>query len=672
MRRTSLVLAPSALRSATHNSFARILTALALTALPACGASSTTVEDARGARTSYEDEAKQLLAFYNPLYVSLLTEASRAAWLSSTDVSEAHTGQRTGAATAFSAFAGNALFINRARELLTHESDLSDLTKRQLRQMLVLAADAPQTNADLARRRVAAESRQAEILDGFQFCLARGVAAPPAAATPAPATAARPTGRRAANAVAADTAAVAPTLAPTGPIVCTQPVITNDLDRILEESRDLAARERAWNASKEVGVPLRSGLVELQALRNGVAREMGYADFFQFQVSNYGMSTAEMMDTLDRLVRETRPLYEQLHCYTRYELARRYGVAQPPALIPAHWIGNRWGQEWPGMVDGVDMDALVAGKTPEWIVQQAERFYVSLGYSALPQTFWTESDLYPVPAGSTRRKNAHASAWHMDLNADVRSLMSVEANWRWFTTTHHELGHIYYYMTYTNDDVPPLLREGANRSYHEGMGDLISLAASQEPYLRSIGLLAEGQVIDQQRALLDSALTGPIVFLPWAAGTMSQFEKALYADELPAAQLNDKWWELVARYQGIAPPSARPADACDACTKTHINDDPGQYYDYALANVLVYQFHEHICREILHQDPRACNYAGHPEVGEFLRAIERPGMSRDWRTVLRETTGSDLSAEPMLRYYEPLMAYLRTQNEGRQCALPAP
>jgi peptidyl-dipeptidase A len=597
--------------------------------IAACGGASTQVVDARGAGSRWEQEARQLLAFYDPLYVSLATETSRAAWLASTDVSEAHTGQRTGAATAFSAFAGNALFIERARALLTHEDELADLTKRQLRQMLVLAADAPQTNPDLARRRVAAEAHQAETLDGFQFCLARNGA------------------------------------------TCTQPVITNDLDRILEDSRDLAARERAWSASKEVGVPLRSGLATLQGLRNGVAREMGYDDFFQFQVSNYGMTTAEMMETLDRLVRETRPLYEQLHCYARYELARRYGVAEPPALIPAHWIGNRWGQEWPGLVEGVDMDALLAGKSPEWIVQQAERFYVSLGYPSLPASFWSESDLYPVPAGNPRRKNAHASAWHVDLQQDVRSLMSVEADWRWFTTTHHELGHIYYYLSYTNDDVPPLLREGANRSYHEGMGDLVALAASQEPYLRAIGLLAEGQTLDQQQALLDSALTGPIVFLPWAAGTMSQFEKALYADELPADRFNAKWWELVARYQGLAPPSSRPADACDACTKTHINDDPAQYYDYALANVLVYQLHDHICTNLLHQDPRSCNYAGHPEVGEFLRAIERPGMSRDWRTVLRETVGSDLSAEPMLRYYAPLMETLRARNAGRSCALPA-
>ena len=67
----------------------------------------------------------------------------------------------------------------------------------------------------------------------------------------------------------------------------------------------------------------------------------------------------------------------------------------------------------------------------------------------------------------------------------------------------------------------------------------------------------------------DSALTGPIVFLPWSAGVMSHFERDLYAGELPADELNARWWGHVARYQGIAPPAERPADGCDACTKTH-------------------------------------------------------------------------------------------------------
>jgi peptidyl-dipeptidase A len=44
-----------------------------------------------------------------------------------------------------------------------------------------------------------------------------------------------------------------------------------------------------------------------------------------------------------------------------------------------------------------------------------------------------------------------------------------------------------------------------------------------------------------------------------------------------------------------------------------------------------------------------------------------PGASRDWREVLREATGRDLTAEPMLEYYRPLLTYLEEQNRGRTC-----
>jgi peptidyl-dipeptidase A len=486
------------------------------------------------------------------------------------------------------------------------------------------------TDPDLARARIAAESAQSARLDGWEFCMRREGEA------------------------------------------CAAPTTANEIDRVLVESEDLDARRAAWDAAKEVGPTLRDGLVELQRLRNGVAREMGHDDFFAFQVSNYGMSTEEMMALLDRLVAEMRPLYEQVHCWARHELAERYGVEEAPRRIPAHWLSNRWGQSWPGLVEGVDMDALVEDRDAEWVVRQAERFYVSMGFEALPESFYELSDLYPVADGEARRKNAHASAWHIDLQDDVRSLMSVEPTWDWFLTTHHELGHIYYYRTYTHPGVPPLLRGGANRSYHEGIGDLIGLAASQPPYLREIGLLPEDQEIDEVRYLLDSALTGPVVFLPWSAGVMSHFERDLYAGELPPEELNARWWAHVARFQGIAPPAERPADGCDACTKTHINDDPAQYYDYALANVLVYQLHDHICREIVEADVHACSYYGREDVGELLRAVMRPGATRDWRELLREHTGQDLTAEPMLAYYAPLTEYLEAENQGRDCAWGTP
>jgi len=54
-------------------------------------------------------------------------------------------------------------------------------------------------------------------------------------------------------------------------------------------------------------------------------------------------------------------------------LAERYG--QPvPKLIPAHWLPNRWGQEWGGLVESVDLDAALKSKPPEWLIQTAEEF----------------------------------------------------------------------------------------------------------------------------------------------------------------------------------------------------------------------------------------------------------------------------------------------------------
>ncbi len=600
--------------------------------LVACGGgtrhgASTLPHRTEGAARSWQEEADDFLDFYEPTYQALYTESARAAWLASTDVSEAHTGGRAAADTALYAFAGSALVIERARAILEHRDEIDALTARQLDFMLITAAQAPQLDPELARRRVAAEAAAAATLDAFEFCLARDEAG-----------------------------------------TCTAPTSTNAIDRVLVESRDPSERLAAWNASKEVGAPLRSHLLGLRDLRNGVARAMGYDDYFALMVSNYGMSTDELMALLDQLIEDIHPLFSQLQCYARHELAGRYGVTDVPALIPAHWIGNRWGQSWPGLSNGIDLDALVADREPEWIVRTAERFYVSMGFSELPESFWTQSDLYPVPEGNEREKNDHASAWHMDLGSDVRSLMSVESDWRWFTTAHHELGHIYYYMSYARPEVPLLLREGANRSYHEGIGDLIALAAGQEPYLREVGILPEGTEIDEMAWLLDDALNGPIVFLPWSAGVMSHFERDLYAGELGESELNTRWWQYVAQFQGIAPPSERPVDGCDACTKTHIIDDPAGYYDYALANVLLYQLHDHICRNILSSDPHQCNYYGSREVGDFLRSILSPGASRDWREVLIEATGRDLTAEPMLEYYRPLLSFLEERNAGRDCS----
>jgi peptidyl-dipeptidase A len=578
----------------------------------------TTAMKSRG-----DAEAQQFLDAYTATYQKLQYDAQLADWESNTHIVDGDdtNAKRTEAAKSAEAeFTGSKANIEEARRLLA-KGGLSPLQKKQLEYVLYLAADNPQTVPDLVKARITAETAQVEKLFGFHYQI---------------------DGKE---------------------------VSTNEIDDRLRDERDLAKRRQVWEASKEVGVGLRDGLEKLRDLRNRTVRALGYDDYFSYQVSDYGMTRQEMMDLLAKINEQLLPLYREMHTYFRYELAKRYG--QPvPERIPAHWLPNRWGQDWNALVkvEGFDLDGALKTKQPEWLVKQAERFYVSLGFEPLPQTFWERSSLYPAPPDAKWKKNNHASAWHMDLDHDVRSLMSVEPNTEWYETTHHELGHIYYYLSYSNPDVPVLLREGANRAYHEGIGSMMGLAAMQPRFVAGVGLLEGAKKPDPMQTLLKEACNY-VVFIPWSTGTMSVFEHDLYAKELSPGEWNARWWELAAQYQGIEPPSPRDEHYCDAATKTHINDDPAQYYDYALSYVLLFQIHDHIARKILHEDPHDTNYFGRKDVGDFLKSILRPGASADWRQLLREKTGEDLSARAMLDYFAPLLAWLKQQNAGHAASI---
>ena len=154
------------------------------------------------------------------------------------------------------------------------------------------------------------------------------------------------------------------------------------------------------------------------------------------------------------------------------------------------------------------------------------------------------------------------------------------------------------------------------------------------------------------------------------AKVMTEFENALYAENLSKDEFNKKWWELAKTYQGMVPPSDRGEEFCDAASKTHINNDAAQYYDYAVSYILLFQFHDHIAKNILEQDPHATNYFGSKAVGTFLRGVLETGANNDWRALLKESVGSEMSAKPMLDYFAPLMDYLKTENQGRTYTLP--
>jgi peptidyl-dipeptidase A len=569
------------------------------------------------AASPWQERADHFLALANAGYRALVTVNQEAQWTAVTDVTPEHDAASEAAGKAYAAFNGNPALIKEGQDLLSHQGELNEITVRQLKQLLLNAAEGPMSNPDLVKQRVEAETRQASILNSFEFKLDG------------------------------------------------KPITANQIDDLLKTSTDLNERRAVWEASKQSGPALKPNLVRLRDLRNGVAREMKYPDYFSLEVASYGMTTEEMIKMLDDWMTTLRPLYLQLHTWTKYKLAEKYH--QPvPKKIPAHWINNRWAQDWTGLVEAASLNKYFEGRKPEWVIKTAEQFYTGLGFSPLPQSFWEKSDLYPVPPGDKRKKNTHASCWHIDLENDIRSLQSIEPNAEWFFTAHHELGHGYYFKAYSRPEVPYLLRTGAAPGFHEGVGELIALASSQVPYLQSRGVLPADFKADKNAFLLDDALARSIPFIFFSAGVMPHWEADIYAHNLPPDQWNARWWKYVAEMQGVEPPATRGEEFCDAATKTHINDNPAYYYNYAFATVFKFQLHDYIARKILHQPPQSCNYADNKEVGAWLNNILKKGATEDWRKVLKEATGEDISTRAMAEYFKPLQAWLEEQNKGRQ------
>ncbi len=570
-------------------------------------------------------DAQHFLDNYNTIYQKLRYADGLAQWEMLThivagDTSAQHQADEAGKALAN--FTGSKINIETAKKYLALKNNLTLLQVTQLQAILFNAGGNPENAANIVSQKITTENQQTSKLYGFKFSFDG------------------------------------------------KPVNTSYIDSVLTNSHDLNLRLKVWEASKEVGKGLKVGVDSLRSLRNASVTPLGYKDFFDYKAKEYGLSSEEILQITRQFITESWSLYRELHTWARYELAKKY-KKEVPEYIPAHWLPNRWGQDWNELVNvqSLNIDSVLKSKGAEWMARKGEEFYTSLGFAPLPKSFWEKSSLYPVTANAGFTKNNHASAWHLDLDKDLRSLQSIVPTTDYWSTVLHEYGHIYYFQSYSNKRVPIVLRNGANRGYHEAFGTMIGLASLQKPFLENLGLIKKNQPSNDTLKLLKDALDY-IIRIPWGSGVMTEFEYKLYTKNLPIKEYNKEWWNLVKKFQGIVPPTYRDETYCDAASKTHITDDPAEYYDYSIANALVFQFHNYIAKNILHQDPHATDYWGNKSVGAFLKNVMSKGATEDWKDLLRTSIRSGMSAKPMVEYFSPVMIYLKRINAGRVYSLP--
>jgi peptidyl-dipeptidase A len=446
------------------------------------------------------------------------------------------------------------------------------------------------------------------------------------------------------------------------------------LERVLAESRDPAELLDLWRGWRTVSPPMREPYRRFVELANAGARELGFADLGELWRSGYDMPPGDFAREVDRLWQQVRPLYDALHCHVRARLAEKYGadLVRPGEPIPAHLLGNMWSQSWdnvydlvapPGGDPGYDLTALLRGAGVDAVemVRYGERFFTSLGFDPLPDTFWQRS-LFTKP--KDREVVCHASAWDIDMVDDLRIKMCIDVNAEDFKTIHHELGHNFYQRAYNRQS--PLHRASAHDGFHEGVGDTIALSITPE-YLARIGLLDHVPGPEGDLGLLMRMALEKVAFLPFGL-VVDQFRWKVFSGEIDPAAYNAEWWKLRERYQGVRAPVPRSEADFDPGAKYHVPANT-PYTRYFLAHILQFQFHRALCDAAGYEGPlHRCSIYDHREAGARLIQMLELGASRPWSEALEALTGERrMDATAIVDYFAPLQSWLDEQNRGRSC-----
>ncbi|WP_333571767.1 M2 family metallopeptidase [Sphingomonas sp.] len=455
-----------------------------------------------------------------------------------------------------------------------------------------------------------------------------------------------------------------------------KPINGSDIEAAMGKSRDPNELKEMWVSwNDNVGAPMRPDYTKLVGIANQGAKELGFADTGALWRSGYDMPPAEFAAMTDKLWNEVKPLYVALHTYVRRKLNEKYGdaVQAKNGPIRADLLGNMWAQEWGNIYDvvapkgagdlGYDVGDLLKAKNYDWkkMVQTGEGFYSSLGFAALPGTFW-ERSLFLKPAD--REVLCHASAWDIDEKDDIRIKMCIKVDSDDFVTIHHELGHNYYQRAYQAQ--PALYRNGANDGFHEAIGDFVALSITPE-YLVQIGLLDRAQVpsADKDIGLLLRQAMDKVAFLPFGL-LVDKYRWQIFDGTIPASQYEAGWNKLRLQYQGIVPPVARDETKFDAGGKYHVAGSV-PYTRYFLARLLQFQFYKAACDQSGWKGPlHRCSFYGNKEVGARLNKMLEMGASKPWPDALQTFTGSrEISGKAMVEYFAPLKKWLDEQNKGQ-------
>jgi peptidyl-dipeptidase A len=413
-----------------------------------------------------------------------------------------------------------------------------------------------------------------------------------------------------------------------------KPMTENEIRQILKDTQDPQLAEKAWKAYMHVGPKVEQALAAAVELRNRVARELGYKNFFVMKLSLQEIDESELVKLFDELDALTQEPFNALKKEIDAAMAKRFGTSADQ-LRPWHF-GDLFFQEAPG-IEEVNLDDVYKNKD---LLALAKDYYASLGTPA--EDILARSDLYEKP-----KKSPHAFATNLNRADDIRILCNLQPNLYWADTLIHELGHAVY-DKYIGKGVPFILHEASHSLTTEGFAMMVGAVVKNEDFLVKAVKVPPDQAAKLVQSARKSLRAEKLIFTRWTQ-VMMRFERGMYAD--PKQNLGKLWWDLKKRYQSLSPPET--VDRPDYAAKVHIITHPVYYHSYMMGELFASQLHEHIGTKVLRlTDPTKTSFYGRKEVGDFWKEkVFGPGNLHAWNELTRQATGEHLSAKAFAKLY---------------------
>ncbi len=147
----------------------------------------------------------------------------------------------------------------------------------------------------------------------------------------------------------------------------------NEVREILLGTTESDAAEEAWKAYMRVGAKAKDQLRELVKLRNQLARELEFDNYYVLRLQSQEIDEREFFELFDELDRLTREPFRAIKTDIDNTMAKRFNISSAD-LRPWHF-GDLFFQEAPSDEE-VNLDEIYERSN---LIEFVERYYASIG-----------------------------------------------------------------------------------------------------------------------------------------------------------------------------------------------------------------------------------------------------------------------------------------------------